>query len=239
VIRLFVDDDLRAGGELAIGPDQTHYLANVMRLKAGDELLVFNGRDGEWRTRLANVGKRGATVALVARERSQTQPPDLDLVVAVVKRARLETIAEKAAELGARRLLPVTTSRTNAGRANIARLAAIAVEGAEQTGRLDVPEILPEAKLAEVISAWPADRRLMFCDEAGDARPALEALAGQPAGPWAILIGPEGGFSPEERAAARAVPGALAVNLGPRILRADSAAIAALTLWQASLGDWT
>jgi 16S rRNA (uracil1498-N3)-methyltransferase len=133
----------------------------------------------------------------------------------------------------------VTTSRTNAGRANIARLAAIAVEGAEQTGRLDVPEILPEAKLAEVISAWPADRRLMFCDEAGDARPALEALAGQPAGPWAILIGPEGGFSPEERAAARAVPGALAVNLGPRILRADSAAIAALTLWQASLGDWT
>lgn len=239
MIRLFVDDDLRAGGELAIGPDQTHYLANVMRLKAGDELLVFNGRDGEWRTRLANVGKRGATVALVARERSQTQPPDLDLVVAVVKRARLETIAEKAAELGARRLLPVTTSRTNAGRANIARLAAIAVEGAEQTGRLDVPEILPEAKLAEVISAWPADRRLMFCDEAGDARPALEALAGQPAGPWAILIGPEGGFSPEERAAARAVPGALAVNLGPRILRADSAAIAALTLWQASLGDWT
>ena len=239
MIRLYVDDDLSEGGELAIGPDQTHYLANVMRLKAGDELLVFNGRDGEWRARLVNGGKRGARLALISRERPQTQPPDLDLVVAVVKRARLETIAEKAAELGASRLLPVTTSRTNAGRANIARLAAIAIEGAEQTGRLDVPEILPEAKLSDVLATWPVDRRLMFCDEAGDARPALAALADQPGGPWAILIGPEGGFSPEERAAARAVPGAVPVNLGPRILRADTAAIAALALWQARLGDWT
>jgi 16S rRNA (uracil1498-N3)-methyltransferase len=238
LIRLYVDGDLREGGELAIGSDQTHYLANVMRLKAGDELLLFNGRDGEWRARLAGLAKRGATLALVDQERPQILPPDLDLVVAVVKRVRLETIAEKAAELGARRLLPVTTSRTNAGRANIGRLAAIAQEGAEQTGRLDVPQILPEAKLADVLAAWPADRRLMFCDEAGDARPALEALADQPAGPWAILIGPEGGFSPDERAAARAAPGALPVSLGPRILRADTAAIAALTLWQARLGDW-
>ena len=239
MIRLYVEDDLREGGELAIGPDQTHYLANVMRLKAGDELRLFNGRDGEWRARLVSVGKRAAALALIMQERPQTQPPDLDLIVAVVKRARLETIAEKAAELGARRVLPVTTSRTNAGRANIARLSAIAVEGAEQTGRLDVPEILSEARLADVLAAWPAARRLMFCDEAGDARPVLEALAGQPAGPWAILVGPEGGFSPEERSAVRAVPGAVPVNLGPRILRADSAAIAALTLWQASVGDWT
>ena len=238
MIRLFVDGDLREGDELAIGSDQTHYLANVMRLKAGDELLLFNGRDGEWRARLAGLAKRGAKLALVGQERPQILPPDLDLIIAVVKRARLETIAEKAAELGARRLLPVTTSRTNAGRANIGRLAAIAQEGAEQTGRLDVPQILPEAKLADVLAAWPPDRRLMFCDEAGDARPTLEALAGQAAGPWAILIGPEGGFSPDERAAARAVPGAVPVSLGPRILRADSAAIAALTLWQASLGDW-
>jgi 16S rRNA (uracil1498-N3)-methyltransferase len=238
LIRLFLDADLHAGGELSIGPDETHYLANVMRLKAGDELLLFNGRDGEWRAQFARAGKRGATLAVVAQERAQTEPPDLDLVVAVVKRARLETIAEKAAELGARRLLPVTTARTNAGHANIGRLTAIAKEGAEQTGRLDVPEILPEAKLADVLATWPAERRLMFCDEAGDARPVLEALAGEAPGPWAILIGPEGGFSPEERTAARAVPGAVPVNLGPRILRADSAAIAALTLWQAALGDW-
>jgi len=239
VIRLFVDGELSEGGEVALGPEQTHYLAHVMRLRPGEELLAFNGRDGEWRARLADVGKRAARLQAIRLERPQTTPPDLDLVIAVVKRARLETIVEKAAELGARRVAPVTTSRTNAGHANIGRLTAIAVEAAEQTGRLDVPEILPEARLAGVLAAWPAGRRLMFCDEAGDALPALEALTNAAPGPWAILIGPEGGFSPDERAAARAVPGAVAVTLGPRILRADSAAIAALTLWQATLGDWS
>jgi 16S rRNA (uracil1498-N3)-methyltransferase len=238
VIRLFVDGDLSEGGEVALGPGQTHYLAHVMRLRPGEELLVFNGRDGEWRAGLADVGKRAARLEAMRLERPQIAPPDLDLVIAVVKRARLETIVEKAAELGARRVSPVTTSRTNAGHANIARLTAIAVEAAEQTGRLDVPEILPETRLTDLLAAWPAGRRLMFCDEAGDAAPGLNALANAEPGPWAILIGPEGGFSPEERAAARAVPGAVPVSLGPRILRADSAAIAALTLWQATLGDW-
>jgi 16S rRNA (uracil1498-N3)-methyltransferase len=238
VIRLFVDGELSEGGEVVLGPEQTHYLAHVMRLTPGDELLVFNGRDGEWRARVAKVSKREARLEAVRLERPQTAPPDLDLVIAVVKRGRLETIVEKAAELGARRIGPVTTSRTNAGHANIGRLTAIAVEAAEQTGRLDVPEILPEARLASLLAAWPVERRLMFCDEAGDAPPALEALSSAEPGPWTILIGPEGGFSPEERAAARAVPGAVPVSLGPRILRADSAAIAALTLWQATLGDW-
>ena len=239
MIRLFVDGELREGGEVVHGSEQSHYLANVMRLRAGDELLAFNGRDGEWRMRLVDVGKRAARLEAIRWERPQIAPPDLDLVVAVVKRARLETIVEKAAELGARRVAPVTTSRTNAGHANIPRLTAIAIEAAEQTGRLDVPEILPETRLTDLLAAWPAGRRLMFCDEAGDALPALEALAQSEPGPWAILIGPEGGFSPEERAAVRAVPGAVPVTLGPRILRADSAAIAALTLWQATLGDWS
>jgi len=238
VIRLFVDADLREGGGIATGAEQTHYLANVMRLRAGDELLAFNGRDGEWLTRVAEISRRGARMELVTLERPQIEGPDLELIVAVVKRARLETIVEKAAELGAQRVVPVATARTNAGHANIARLTAIAVEASEQTGRLDVPEIARQAKLSDILTAWPADRRLMFCDEAGDAAPVAAALAGANAGPWSILIGPEGGFTPAERAAARATPGAVPVNLGPRILRADTAAIAALTLWQAALGDW-
>ena len=238
MIRLFVETPLADGGEVATAPEQAHYLAHVMRARIGEAILLFNGRDGEWRARVADIGRRTVRLEIQAQVRPQILGPDLDLIVAVVKRPRLETIAEKAAELGARRLLPVTTERTNAGHANQARLTAIAVEAAEQTGRLDVPEILPEAALAEVLEGWPSDRRLMFCDEAGEAAPAIDALEGEADGSWAILIGPEGGFSPKERAAARATPGALPVNLGPRILRADTAAIAALTIWQATLGDW-
>ncbi len=241
MIRLFVETPLADGDEIATSPEQGHYLAHVMRARIGEAILLFNGADGEWRARVADIGRRSVRLEIQEQVRPHIQGPDLDLIVAVVKRPRLETIAEKAAELGARRLLPVTTERTNAGHANQARLTAIAIEAAEQTGRLDVPDILPEARLADVLENWPADRRLMFCDEAGDAAPACEALAGDAgaggAG-WAILIGPEGGFSPKERAAARGAPGAVAVNLGPRILRADTAAIAALTLWQAMLGDW-
>ena len=237
MIRLFVADDLKAGGEVVPTPGQAHYLTAVMRLGAGDELLVFNGRDGEWRTRLVEVAKRGCRLLALTRERRQTSGPDLDLIVALVKRPRLETIVEKAAELGARRVAPIVTSRARPGRPNIARLSAIAIEAAEQTGRLDVPLIVPPRPLAELLAGWPAERRLMFCDEAGDASPALDVLAGAPGGPWAILIGPEGGFSPTERASIRALGGAMPVSLGPRILRADTAAIAAMTLWQAALGD--
>jgi 16S rRNA (uracil1498-N3)-methyltransferase len=241
VIRLFVEGPLARGAEPETGPEQAHYLAHVMRVRLGEAILLFNGRHGEWLAHVADIGRRSVRLAVASRVRPQAVGPDLDLIVAVVKRPRLETIVEKAAELGARRVLPVLTERTNAGHANAARLSAIAVEAAEQTGRLDVPQILPEARLADVLAAWPADRRLMFCDEAGDAASACAALpseARQGEGGWAILIGPEGGFTPGERAAARAVPGAVPVNLGPRILRADTAAIAALTLWQAALGDW-
>ena len=238
MIRLFIDADLATGVAAAISREQAHYLANVMRLVLGAEVLVFNGRDGEWLARLGPVGKRGGVLEVVDQRLRQAVGPDLDLLVAVVKRVRLETIVEKAAELGARRVRLLLTTRTNADRVNLARLQAIATEASEQTGRLDVPQILAPEKLAGVLTTWPEGRRLMFCDEAGEALPALDALRGQPRGPWAVMIGPEGGFSAEERAAVRALPGAVPVSLGPRILRADTAAISALSLWQAASGDW-
>lgn len=238
MIRLFAPDNLEAGAIVAAAPEQAHYLTRVMRLGLGGAVALFNGRDGEWSARISGVSRRGATLTVEGLVRPQTVGPDLDLLVALVKRARLETIIEKATELGARRVRLITTRRTNADHTNVARLTAIAVEAAEQTGRLDVPEIVAPEKLESVLAAWPVDRRLMFCDEAGDASPALTVMTGAAPGVWAILIGPEGGFAPEERAAVRAVPASLAVNLGPNILRADTAAIAALTLWQAALGDW-
>jgi 16S rRNA (uracil1498-N3)-methyltransferase len=250
MIRLFVDSDLVQGRAVAPSPDQTRYLTSVMRLGVGAEVLLFNGRDGEWRAQLSDVSKRGCVLVPLDQTRPQAFGPDLELVIALVKRAPLETIVEKAVELGVRRIRLVTTRRTNADHVKLARLHAIATEAAEQTGRLDTPAILEPLKLDAVLDAWPGDRRLMFCDEAGDdpaapwggptgrARPALEALAGADPGPWGVLIGPEGGFDPKERARLRALPHVTPVSLGPRILRADTAAIAALTLWQAALGDW-
>jgi 16S rRNA (uracil1498-N3)-methyltransferase len=238
MIRLFVPHDLAAGAELRLDDGQSRYLATVMRLTAGDELLVFNGRDGEWRAAVADVGKRAVTLQAGAQARPQTTGPDLDLLIALVKRARLETIVEKAAELGARRVRPVVTERTNADHTRVDRLRAIAVEASEQTGRLDVPEILEPVRLDKLVGGWGPGRRLLFCDEAGDAAPALAALKDQAAAPWAILIGPEGGFSANERDGLRSLDFATPVTLGPRILRADTAAISALTLWQAAVGDW-
>ena len=237
-IRLYVNDDLAAGGAVAPSPEQARYLIQVMRLGAGDEVLLFNGRDGEWRAAITEVSKRGCILALNAQIRPQAHGPDLHLIVALVKRARLETIVEKAAELGARRVLLVTTERTNADHTNVQRLTAIATEAAEQTGRLDVPLVLAPVKLTALLADWDLGRGLMFCDEAGDAQPAQTALTGRAQGPWAVLIGPEGGFSPAERDRIRSLPSVLPVGLGPRILRADTAAISALTLWQSVLGDW-
>jgi 16S rRNA (uracil1498-N3)-methyltransferase len=238
LIRLFTPDDLREGADVRPTPGQAHYLTRVMRLAAGAEVALFNGRDGEWRARLAPASARSCLLTVESRIREQEVIADLDLVVALVKRLRLETIVEKAAELGARRVRLTITERTNADHTNLARLAAIAAEAAEQTGRLDVPEVLAPTPLARLLAQWPADRRLMFCDEAGEAAPVLTALEGAPRGAWAILIGPEGGFSSAERERIRGLPQAVPVSLGPRILRADTAAIAALALWQAALGDW-
>ena len=236
MIRLFVSDALRAGAEIVPDADQARYLTQVMRLGVGDGVAVFNGRDGEWQASLSQVTKRGCVLRLEACLRLQTTGPDLDLVIALIKRAPLETIIEKATELGARRIRLVTTRRTNAGHTNLARLQAIATEAAEQCGRLDVPQVLAPEALDAMLPGWD-DRRLMFCDEAGDAKPVLSALLGQPIGPWAVLIGPEGGFDSQERQALRALAQTVPVSLGARILRADTAAICALCLWQSVLGD--
>lgn len=237
MIRLFVPHDLAPGAALDLDEGQSRYLAAVMRQVVGDAVAVFNGRDGEWRATVAKVGKRAVTLTALSCARPQAIGPDLDLVIALVKRARLETIVEKAAELGARRVRPVVTERTNADHTRVDRLQAIAVEAAEQTGRLDVPEVLAPVKLEAMLAAWDVGRQLLFCDEAGDAAPVLGAVTA--GGPWAILIGPEGGFSPREREMLRSLPYATPASLGPRILRADTAAISALTLWQARVGDWT
>ena len=238
MIRLFVDADLAPRARIAIGPEPAHYLTRVMRLGAGGPLLLFNGRQGEWRAVLGEFGKGGGVLVLEVEVRSQTTPPDLDLIVALVKRARLEAIVEKSVELGVRRIRLVTSERTNADHTNVARLAAIATEAAEQSGRLDVPTIVPPRPLADVLADWTPGRRLMFCDEAGEARPAAEALHAAGGASWAVLVGPEGGFSSRERAVIRDKAWTTSVCLGPRILRADTAAISALTLWQSTLGDW-
>jgi len=236
MIRLFVPDALDAGSLIRPTTEQAHYLRNVMRQGEGDAILVFNGRDGEWRATLAEVTKRGCALRLGEMTRPQASPPDLELVVALVKRARLETIVEKAAELGASRVRLVVTRFTGSDHTNVARLQAIAVEASEQTGRLDVPEVVAPVKLDRLLAGWKPPHWLLFCDEAGDARPIVFALA-DPA-PVAVLIGPEGGFAPEEREQLRALRFVIPVSLGPRILRADTAAISALALVQSAIGDW-
>ena len=237
MIRLFVPHPLAAGAGVAPDLDQSRYLTQVMSQTVGDEVLLFNGRDGEWRARLVEAGKRGCLLTVEDQTRPLAQGPDLELVMALVKRGRLETIVEKAAELGARRVRLVVTRRTNVDHIKLGRLEAIAIEASEQTGRVDVPEIVEPEKLDRLLDAWDPARRLVFCDEGGDAAPMASALAGS-GGPAAVLIGPEGGFAPEERDRLRAAAFVTPVSLGPRILRADTAAIAALTLWQATAGDW-
>ncbi|CAN5397140.1 16S rRNA (uracil(1498)-N(3))-methyltransferase [soil metagenome] len=237
MIRLHVQGDLAEDAAVAPTPDQSRYLTGVMRLKQGEDLLLFNGRDGEWRASIAEYLKRGVVLKCEEQVRSQTTGPDLELIVAVVKKSRVETIVEKAAELGVARVRLAITRRTNVEHVRLDRLDAIAIEAAEQTGRLDVPLVEDPQKLDAILDAWDGSRRLMFCDETGGA-PAIPALTAAGPGPWAILIGPEGGFAPEERERLRSLPFTTAVSLGPRILRADTAAIAAMALWQAALGDW-
>ena len=237
MIRLHVPQPLSAGSAVLPTLDQSRYLTQVMRLKAGDALLVFNGVDGEWRCTIAEVLKKGVVLRAEEQARAQTTVPDVHLLIAVVKKAALEFAVEKATELGAARIGLVTTRRTQGDRVRMDRLEAIAVESAEQTGRLDVPQIDLPVKLEALLDGWDGSRRLMFCDETGGA-PAMAALADAGGESWAILIGPEGGFAPEERARLRALPFTTAVSLGPRVLRADTAATAALTLWQAAVGDW-
>ncbi|MDP3378168.1 MAG: 16S rRNA (uracil(1498)-N(3))-methyltransferase [Brevundimonas sp.] len=237
MIRLHISQPLSAGAALAPTLEQSRYLTQVMRLKAGDDLRVFNGRDGEWRCSVAEVLKRGCLLKAEEQVRDQILPPDVELILAVVKKSPLEFAVEKATELGVRRIRLVRTARTQPQTIRLDRLDTIAVESAEQTGRMDVPEIVASEPLDALLDGWDPERRLMFCDETGGP-PALTALPEAGGAAWGILIGPEGGFSPEERDRLRALPYATAVSLGPRVLRADTAAVTALTLWQATLGDW-
>ena len=235
-IRLFINHPLGAGQPVPLDAGQAHYLSGVMRLAAGDELAVFNGRDGEWRARLTQAGKRGGQVEPLAPSGPQVDPPDLWLLFAPLKKARTDFIVEKAAELGAARILPVQTDHTAADRIARDRLQAHAVEAAEQCGGTFVPPVEALQPLSRLLDSWDGGRRILWADEAL-AGPA-ETLAGLPRGPWAILIGPEGGWSPAERARLSAMAGVTRISLGPRVLRADTAAVAALALWQAALGDW-
>ena len=237
MIRLYIPQPLSPGAAVAPTLDQSRYLTQVMRLKAGDELRVFNGRDGEWRCSVAEVLKRGCLLKAEERVRDQILPPDVELILAVVKKSPLEFAVEKATELGVQRIRLVRTARTQPQAIRLDRLDTIAVESAEQTGRMDVPEIVASEPLDALLDGWDPERRLMFCDETGGP-PALTALPKAGGAAWGILIGPEGGFSRDERERLRALPFATAVSLGPRVLRADTAAVTALTLWQATLGDW-
>ena len=235
-VRLFVDQPLGQGQAVALSADQAHYLFAVMRLGEGAMVALFNGRDGEWRAEVMEAGKRGGVLVCDSQTKGLQMPPDLWLLFAPIKKARTDFIVEKAAEMGVRRIVPVQTRHTNSERIRQDRLQAHAVEAAEQCGGTFVPEVAELVALDRLLAGWPADRRILWCDEVlVGARVALEGL--EP-GPWAILIGPEGGFSDAEAARLRAMPQVVAVSLGPRILRADTAAVAALALWQSVLGDW-
>ena len=228
---------MREGQCVALDRDQAHYLFGVMRQGLGAPLLVFNGKEGEWRARITEVGKRAGRLTIEQQTRPQQNPPDLWLLFAPIKKARTDFIVEKAAELGAARIQPVQTDFTNAERIRQDRLQAHAVEAAEQCGGTFVPEVADLRRLGPVLADLPSDRHLMICDEtsAGEARCLPADGRGKP---WAIVIGPEGGFSRSERSMLHAHERAHIVSLGPRILRADTAVVAALTLWQSALGDW-
>jgi 16S rRNA (uracil1498-N3)-methyltransferase len=234
--RLFVTATLEPGASIALDDGQTHYLLHVLRAGAGDRVLVFNGRDGEWQAEIASAAKRGIVLSMRQQTLPQTAVPDLWLVFAPVKKTPSDYLVQKATELGAAKLQPVFTRRTIVSRVNPERLLANVVEAAEQSGRLSIPEIGDAAPLEKILAAWPKQRRLYFCDEGGDAKPLAEMAGSAPA---AILTGPEGGFDPAEREALRALSFVTPVTLGPRILRADTAALAALAIWQSVKGDWT
>jgi 16S rRNA (uracil1498-N3)-methyltransferase len=248
--RLYVAPGLGEGLEIPVEGDQAHYLARVLRLGTGAPVRVFNGRDGEYDASVSAAGKSSLALKLGKRTRAQQPSPDLWLLFAPLKKARTDFVVEKAVELGVSEIRPVITERTDADTVRTDRLQRIAIEAAEQAERLDVPPVREATRLSQALASWDAGRILIYADEAGDeggrpwggevgrARPMAEVLRGAGKGAAAILIGPEGGFNPSERQRLRDLPQVKPVNLGPRILRAETAAVAALSLWQAICGDW-
>lgn len=239
--RLFVEDPVTEGSPLGLDSGRAHFLRSVLRLSPGAHVAVFNGTDGEWLARIDGLGKGWASVLPIERLRAAETEPDLWLLFAPVKRARIDFLAEKATELGCARLQPVMTARTAVERVNLQRLAANAREAAEQCQRLTVPEVKEPVSLAELLDTWPRGRRILMADEGGDAPPIHDVLVAeeeQLQEPWALLTGPEGGFAEEERANLSRLPFVRRASLGPRILRADTAVIAGLAILQALAGDW-
>jgi 16S rRNA (uracil1498-N3)-methyltransferase len=236
--RVYLDAPLAAGLAVSFDRGQANYLLNVLRLEDGDALLLFNGRDGEWQARLAATGKRALTGVVGVRLRRQPRPPDLHFLFAPLKHARLDYLVEKAVEMGASRLQPVITRHTQVARVNLDRMRANVIEATQQCGILSVPEVADPA--AFNVAIGEADRLLVFCDEDAEVKDPVAALAAaaRAGAPLAVLIGPEGGFAEEERDALHQRPNVVRIALGPRILRADTAAVAALALVQAVLGDW-
>jgi len=239
--RLFVDAPLRQAAIVALSAPQAHYLLNVLRLSDGADLLVFNGRDGEWRAHLTQAKRRAASLTIAAQTRQQHGAVDLDLLFAPLKQGRLDYMVQKAVEMGVGRIIPVLTQHSQISRINLDRMRANMVEAAEQCGILKLPELSAHLALSAVLDDWPGERLLVFCDEeseVGDPVAALSVHRQSPPAAMALIIGPEGGFAAAERAAILKLPRVVRLSLGPRILRADTAAVAALALVQAVLGDW-
>lgn len=236
--RLFVAAALTQDAAIPLEETQAHYLLHVLRLAAGAKLLVFNGRDGEWRAEVSDVRKRACALRILERTRPQTAGPDIDYLFAPLKHARLDYMVQKAVELGVARLSPVLTRHTVPDRVNLERMRANAIEAAEQCGVLRIPRIDAPVTLAKALDQWAPERPLIFCDEDAPVKDPVAALKALPAGGVGVLIGPEGGFSAEERQLVRSRAFVLGISLGPRIMRADTAAVAALTLVNATLGDW-
>lgn len=236
-IRLFVNAPLGVKQSVLLSRDQANYLFNVMRQPVGAMISLFNGTDGEWQASVVEAGKRKGILVCTEQSAPQVNPPDLWLLFAPIKKARTDFIVEKATEMGAARICPVQTDFTNADRIRQDRLQAHAVEAAEQCGGTFVPPVDELRKLSKLLEAWPDDRRILYCDETkvGDT---VAQLANEDSKKWAILIGPEGGFSDTETTRLRGLDYVTSISLGPRILRADTATVAALTLWQNALGDW-
>jgi 16S rRNA (uracil1498-N3)-methyltransferase len=239
--RLFVRAGLSAGAEVALDRGQQNYLVNVLRMEEGAPLLVFNGIEGEWQAALAAAGRKSFSLRVASQTRKQPERPDLHYLFAPLKHARLDYMVEKATEMGAGRLRPVLTQHTQVTRLNLERMEANAIEAAEQCGILSVPAIDEAVEMEGLLADWAArepGRRIVFCDEGAAASDPLAILGDLEPSPLAILIGPEGGFSEEERRTLLSFPFVTAIPLGPRILRADTAAVAALAIVQATLGDW-
>jgi 16S rRNA (uracil1498-N3)-methyltransferase len=235
--RLYVEAPLQEGADVALDSAQAHYLGTVLRLKSGGRVLVFNGRDGEWSASLA-LHRRGAGLVVCGQTRGQTAPPDLHYLFAPLKAARLDYMVQKAVEMGVSRLQPVITRHSQVARVNTERMRANAIEAAEQCGILWLPDIEPPVALERFLPDRDPARCLVFCDEDAALTNPIAALANVPSSPLAVLIGPEGGFAEDERAALINLPNVVRLSLGPRILRADTAAVAALALVQAAVGDW-